>query len=64
MTLDEADRRRIIDALDGLDDLHRRLILATFPAFVEWLTRTLPDVYARIAEIAARVWGYLRELFL
>jgi hypothetical protein len=58
----DSDRKEIITCLDRLEPGQRDAALASFSAFAEWLSATLPDVHDRLRDDLALLRRMLRAV--
>jgi len=63
MSFSDADRAKIIKALDRMDEATQEAILATLAAFANWLRDVLHGVYKRVRDKIAKIWKIIRNFF-
>lgn len=61
--LNDRDRREVVDALHRESPAARDHILATLPAFRDWLRQTLYLIFLKTRDDLEPLWAWLRLAF-
>ena len=59
MALSEREKEIVVETLDDMDAIARRLVLASLDAFSEWFKSTLYSLYLKIKASLARLFSWL-----
>lgn len=63
MALSDSEKSQVIDSLDKLDEVARRLILASLDAFTEWLSNVLYSIFLKVRNALASLWNWICSQF-
>jgi hypothetical protein len=63
MALSNEERRAVVQQLDVMDEVVRRVVLSTLNALADWLMAKLPEIFAKIHDTLLDVWSWIRRNF-
>lgn len=64
MALTDKERDQIINRLDQIDEVAKKIILASLEAFTEWLSSVLHKIYIKIKDTITEIWNWICKNFL
>ena len=64
MAMSNYEKQQVVNALDTLDDLERKIVLATLQAFADWLSDVLYIIYLKVKDVLRDLWKRLCSEFL
>lgn len=63
MALSNEEKRIVIQQLDVMDEVVRRVVISTLDALADWLMSKLPEIFAKIRDALMDVWSWIRKTF-
>ncbi|NJO01820.1 MAG: hypothetical protein HC880_09140 [Bacteroidia bacterium] len=63
MAMTAAEKQRVIDLLNQLDEKQRKRTLDSLENFVNWLRNSAYAIYQKIKDVLSDLWEWLADLF-
>ena len=63
MALSQEEKEKVIERLDVVDDVMRRIILSSIESFTKWMKNNLFEIFIKVAPLISKLWKWIVSLF-
>lgn len=63
MALTTAEKQKILDYIEVMDDATRKATLSSFDRFTNWLKISLNTIYQKVSAFLSDIWSAIRNIF-